>query len=163
MDERKRVYVETSVISNLTARPSYNLIDMARQVSTQTWWSLMRPKFDLYASMLVLDEAARGDKTAAQKRVEALGAMTLLSVTEEMELLAERLLAATAVPRTSYEDAVHIAVATVSGMDYLLTWNCKHIANAVTMPKIYKVCVESNYRCPVICTPDQLGEEDDDE
>ena len=107
MDEKKKVYVETSVISNLTARPTYNLIDMARQVS--------------------------------------------------------RLLDATAVPRTSYEDAVHIAAATVSGMDYLLTWNCKHIANAATMPKIYKVCGEANYRCPVICTPDQLGEEDSDE
>ena len=78
----------------------------------------MRPKFDLYASMLVLDEAARGDETATQKRVESLDAMTLLPVTREMELLAERLLAATAVPRTSHEDAVHIAAVTVSGMDY---------------------------------------------
>ena len=72
MDVRKKVYVETSVVSNLTARPTYNLADMARQVSTQTWWSLVRPKFDLYASMLVLDEAARGDETAAQKRVGIL-------------------------------------------------------------------------------------------
>ena len=83
MDERKKVYVETSIISNLTARPTYNLVDMARQVSTQTWWSLMRPKFDLYASMLVQDEAARGDETAAQKRVEALDALTLLPVTPD--------------------------------------------------------------------------------
>ncbi len=90
MDERKKVYVETSVISNLTARPTYNLVDMAsnlvdmaRHVSTQTWWSLMRPKFDLYASMLVQDEAARGDETAAQKRVEALDALTLLPVTPD--------------------------------------------------------------------------------
>ena len=163
MDVRKKVYIETSVISNLTARPTYNLVDMARQVSTQTWWSLMRPKFALYASMLVLDEAARGDETAAQKRVEVLDALTLLPVTREMECLAERLLAATAVPRTSYEDAVHIAAATVSGMDYLLTWNCKHIANAITMPRIYKVCMEAGYSCPVICTPDQLGEENGDE
>lgn len=163
MDVRKKVYIETSVISNLTARPTYNLVDMARQVATQTWWSLVRPKFDLYASMLVLDEAARGDETAAQKRVGILNAMTLIPVTREMESLAERLLATTAVPRTSYEDAVHITAATVSGMDYLLTWNCRHIANAVTMPKIYKACVEADYRCPVICTPDQLGEENDDE
>ena len=83
MDERKKVYVETSIISNLTARPTYNLVDMARHVSTQTWWSLMRPKFDLYASMLVQDEAARGDETAAQKRVEALDALTLLPVTPD--------------------------------------------------------------------------------
>ena len=163
MEEKKKVYVETSVISNLTARPTYNLIDMARQVSTQTWWSLMRPKFDLYVSMLVFDETSRGDATAAQKRVEILDSVTLLPVTREMAILAERLLDATAVPRTSYEDAVHIAAATVSGMDYLLTWSCKHIANAATMPKIYKVCGEANYRCPVICTPDQLGEENSDE
>ena len=80
MAEKKKVYVETSVISNLTARPTYNLVDMARQVATQTWWSLVRPKFDLYAAMLVRDEAARGDETAAQKRVEALDALTLLPV-----------------------------------------------------------------------------------
>ena len=154
---KKKVYVETSVISNLTARPSFNLIDMARQVATRQWWDAVRPRFDIFVSVLVKDESSRGDAAAAKKRMSILAALATIPVTPEMELLAERLLSATAVPRTSYEDAVHIAVATVSGMDYLLTWNCKHIANAATMPRINSVCRDAGYQCPVICTPEQLG------
>ena len=117
----------------------------------------------LHNSILLFDEAARGDETAARKRLEVLGEVSLVPLTRDMELIAVRLLAATAVPSTGYEDAVHIAAATVSGMDYLLTWNCRHVANDATMPKIYKVCADANCRSPVICTPDQLGEENGDE
>ena len=163
MQGRKKVYVETSVVSNLTARRSYNLIDAARQAATQTWWDTMRCEFDLFVSLLVIDEASKGDSDASRKRLEALKEMSVVTITREMEVLAERLLEATAVPRSSYEDAVHIAAATVGKMDYLLTWNCKHIANAVTMPKIFKVCNDSGYQCPIICTPEQLGKEENDE
>ena len=161
-EAKKKVYVETSVVSNLTARRSYNLIDAARQAATQTWWDTMRCEFDLFVSLLVIDEASKGDSEASRKRLEALKEMSVVTITREMEVLAERLLEATAVPRSSYEDAVHIAAATVGKMDYLLTWNCKHIANAVTMPKIFKVCNDSGYQCPIICTPEQLGKEEND-
>lgn len=157
---KKKVYVETSVISNLTARPSLNIRDAARQIATSQWWENDRQEFELYSSMLVMREALAGDQSAAARRVEKLKELNTLEITPDMEMLAEKLLAATAVPRTSFEDAVHIACATIHKMDYLLTWNCKHIANAVTMPKIYKVCKAAGYECPVLCTPEQLRKED---
>lgn len=156
MENKKKVYVETSVISNLTARPSANIKDAARQLSTHEWWDDWSGCFDLYTSALVELESSRGDVEAAKKRLSVLKEMKSLSITQESETLAESLLQATAVPRTSYEDAVHIALAAISGMDFLLTWNCKHIANAVTMPRIYEVLRSAGYDCPLICTPDQL-------
>ena len=88
--------------------------------------------------------------------MEAIAATKTLPVTEAAIGLAEMLLRETAVPRTSFDDALHIAVAAVNRMDFLVTWNCKHIANAVTMPKIYKVCQDAGYSCPLICTPEQM-------
>ena len=101
MQGRKKVYVETSVVSNLTARRSYNLIDAARQAATQTWWDTMRCEFDLFVSLLVIDEASKGDSEASRKRLEALKEMSVVTITREMEVLAARLLEATAVPRSS--------------------------------------------------------------
>ena len=89
-EAKKKVYVETSVVSNLTARRSYNLIDAARQAATQTWWDTMRCEFDLFVSLLVLDEASKGDPEASRKRLEALKDMSVLTITREMEMLAER-------------------------------------------------------------------------
>ncbi len=163
MSEKKKVYVETSVISNLTSRPSLNIRDAARQLVTRAWWDNQRENFELYSSFLVLAESMAGDPDAAKRRVETLRMTQNLEITPLMEDLAEKLLTATAVPRTSYEDALHIACATIHQMDYLLTWNCKHIANAQTMPKIYKVCREAGYECPILCTPEQLERSDSDE
>ena len=156
MAEKKKVYVEASVVSNLTSRLSKNVQDLARQLSTRDWWESRRIDFDLYYSAVVEREISRGDADAAAKRREALVGLTKLAVTPQMESLAEVLLEKTAVPRNSFDDAMHIAVATVNKMDYLLTWNCTHIANAATMPIIYRVCKEVGYECPVLCTPDQL-------
>ena len=156
MDEKKKVYVETSVISNLTARLSRDVFDLARQLSTRQWWETAAATYHLYTSALVWREAQRGDPDAASMRMDVLRNLEGLPIPEEAERLAMRLLDATAVPRTSYEDAVHIATASVNGMDYLVTWNCRHIANAVTMPKIYDTCQAVGYKCPVICTPEQL-------
>ena len=156
VEEKKKVYVETSVISNLTARPSHNPIDAALQMATLQWWYAAPNRFALYCSQLVLDEAAHGDAVAASRRLQAVDELKVLPITEDIVKLAEKLLAAAAVPRTSFDDAVHIAAATVHGLDYLVTWNCKHIANAVTMPNIYKVCADAGYSCPLICTPEQM-------
>ena len=163
MSVKKKVYVETSVISNLTSRPSLNIRDAARQLVTRAWWDDQRENFELYSSVLVHAESMAGDPDAAKRRIESLRMTQNLEITPLMEDLAEKLLTATAVPRTSYEDAVHIACATIHQMDYLLTWNCKHIANAETMPKIYKVCKEAGYECPILCTPEQLERSDPDE
>ena len=156
MDEKKKVYVETSVISNLTARPSRSVIDSGDQVATCDWWASCQDGCELYTSPVVEREASKGDVDAAAQRLEAISRTKSLPVTEAAIELAERLLCATAVPRTSFDDALHIAVATVNKMDFLVTWNCKHIANAVTMPKIYKVCGDAGYSCPLICTPEQM-------
>ena len=158
-EERKKVYVETSVVSNLTARRSYNLIDAARQVATQAWWDEAFSCYALFSSLLVEREAAKGDQEAADRRMGVVRLLEQLPITKDAEVLAEKLLEATAVPRTSYEDAVHIAIAAVNEMDFLVTWNCKHIANAVTMPKIYEICRINGFRCPLICTPEQLMKE----
>jgi len=154
--DKKKVYVEASVISNLTARPSNNVRDMAHQVSTCSWWEECRQDFELFSSAVDEREAFRGDADAAARRMAALGETKTIPVTRDAVKLAEALLVATAVPRTSFDDAMHIAVAAVNGMDFLVTWNCRHIANAFTMPRIYKVCEEAGFRCPLICTPEQL-------
>ena len=160
MSEKKKVYVETSVISNLTARPSRDIIKNARQLATQDWWGSASDRFELYVSSLVEREAAKGDEEAAAKRIGALQGIPRLLITDEMLVLAEKLLDATAVPRTSFDDAVHIAVASVSGMEFLLSWNCKHIANPVTKPLIRKTLEGLGFNYPEICTPlDMKGDE----
>ena len=115
--------------------------------------------YELFSSVLVEREAQRGDADAAARRMEAVNRLEKLPIIPEAENLAEKLLEATAVPRTSYEDAVHIAIAAVNGMDFLVTWNCRHIANAETMPKIYETCRVNGFVCPLICTPEQLMKE----
>ena len=161
VEEKKKVYVETSVISNLTARPSHNPIDAALQMATLQWWYAAPNRFALYCSQLVLDEAAHGDAVAASRRLQAVDELKVLPITEDIVKLAEKLLAAAAVPRTSFDDAVHIAAATVHGMDYLVTWNCKHIANVYTKPLIYRCCEENGFKCPTICTPPEMEGGDD--
>ena len=156
MAEKKKVYVETSVISNLTARPSRNVIDAGHQVATCEWWESCQGKLELYSSPVVGREAAKGDANAAALRMAILAKTMTLPVSDAAIDLAERLLDETAVPRTSFDDALHIAVAVINKMDFLVTWNCKHIANAVTMPKIYRVCRDAGYACPLICTPEQM-------
>ena len=153
MADKKKVYVETSVISYLTARPSHDLIKNARQLATQDWWQVAPDQFDLHISSLVEREASKGDPEAAVRRMNVLKGIPDLPITEEILALAEKLLEATAVPRTSFDDAVHIATASVSGMDFLVSWNCKHIANPMTKPIIRKTLECFGYNYPEICTP----------
>src|SRR5258705_179162 len=127
---RDKLYVETSVISYLTARPSRDVITLAHQELTRGWWEQAQREFDLYASRLVVAEAQLGDPVAAAARLAVLAPITLLAETAESRSLARSLLAAGGLPAKAASDALHIAVATVHGIDYLVTWNCKHIANA---------------------------------
>ena len=156
MAEKKKVYVETSVIGYLVARPSHDVIKTARQIATRDWWDAFSSNFELFASALVEREASKGDMGAAAKRLAVLRDIKKIAVTQEMLSLADKLLEATAVPRTSYEDAVHVAVASVSGMDFLLSWNCRHIVNPATRPTIRKVLTEQGYAYPEICTPMEM-------
>jgi hypothetical protein len=156
----KKVYVETSIASYLAAAPSRDVRAMAWQQITAQWWLQERPKYTLYASELVLVEAARGDAAAARPRLTYLRGIHELRIDERTRLLAERLIAEEALPRVAEVDALHVAVATVHAMDYLLTWNCRHIDNATLKPRMRTICARAGYACPEICTPLELLKED---
>lgn len=156
---KPKVYIETTVLSYLTSRPSRDLRVAAHQQSTQDWWRDRRDAFDLYASQLVVQEASRGDEEAARSRTEKLEETQLLGATDEALWLAETIVQRSLIPQKVAEDAAHIAIATTNGMDYLLTWNLKHIANAVIRSKVEALCRTEGYAPPVICTPEELMEE----
>jgi predicted nucleic acid-binding protein len=156
---KPKVYLETSVISYLTSRPSRDLIVAANQQITQEWWQIRRAGFDLYISQLVIQEASAGDETMAEQRLQVIEDIPLLELSEEAVTFAERLVKDGPLPQKAVEDALHIAVATLNGMDYLLTWNFRHIANATMRYKIERVCRSEGYEPPVICTPQELLEE----
>jgi predicted nucleic acid-binding protein len=155
---KPKVYLETSVISYLTAWPSRDLVKAAHQQVTQEWWNT-RERFDLYISQVVLREAGSGDPAAARLRLESLSGIPILTASPEASALAQQLVARGSLPTKAAVDAVHIAVAVVNGMDYLLTWNCTHIANAAMRHKIEAICRQSGYEPVVLCTPEQLMEE----
>ena len=153
---KPKAYLETTVVSYFTARASRNLIVAAHQKLTRDWWHRRRKRFDLYCSQLVIREAAAGDKRAARRRLEVLDPLPLPEITNAARQLARDLVTAAAIPKKASEDALHIAVATVHGMDYLLTWNCEHIANAEIRNAVTAVCGAHGYEPPVICTPEEL-------
>ena len=156
---KPRTYVETSIISYLTARPSRDLVLAAHQQVTRDWWA-SRGSFELFVSQFVLDEAAAGDQDAAAKRLAALAETTVLDVTEEIIALAEGLMGSGGLPPAARVDALHVAAAAVHGMDYLLTWNCRHIANATLRGTIEERCRTAGFEPPTICTPLELPKED---
>ena len=152
------VYIETSVVSYLTARPSRDVVVAAYQQLTRDWWDSARDRFELAASELVLAEAGAGDPCAAKKRLAALDATTLLAATEDAAKLAQRLIDLEAVPRNAADDAAHIAIATTNSVEYLATWNFRHIANATMRSRIEHVCRQEGYNPTIICTPNELME-----
>ena len=150
------VYVETTIISYLTARLSRDLVTAAHQQITHEWWASRRAEFELFVSQFVVQEASMGDAAMVQKRLEELQAIPHLVVSQDAEDLAQRLVVDGPLPKKAAVDALHIAVATVHGMDYLLTWNCKHIANAEMQSRVAAVCRDSGFEPPVTCTPEEL-------
>jgi hypothetical protein len=156
---KPRVYVETSVISYLTSRPSRDLIVAANQQITRDWWETRRAEFELLISQLVVQEAGVGDEDAASGRLQAIDEIPLLELDRRALALAETLVRNGPIPQEAVEDALHIAVATVNGLEYLLTWNFRHIANATTRHEIERICRSQGYEPPVICTPQELLEE----
>ena len=150
-----RIYIETSIISYLTSRLSRNLVGAARQQLTQAWWDT-RLNYDLYISELVSCEWAAGDPDAAKKRLDAIDGLTLLRMTTEAIDISKALVAHNIIPVKAAEDALHIAIATVHAMDFLLTWNCKHIANPEIQKRIAAYLEDQGWFLPFICTPDEL-------
>jgi predicted nucleic acid-binding protein len=156
---RPKIYLETTIASYLSARPSGDLITAAHQQITREWWQTRRTEFDLYVSQIVIQEATGGDENAVQQRLEILKDIPLLSITDKVTGLAAELIKKVPLPPKAQVDALHIAVAVVNGVDYLLTWNCTHIANAVLRNRIENACRSLGYEPPVICTPEELMEE----
>ena len=159
---KRKIYVETSVISYLTARPSKTIIGAAHQQITLAWWEL-RSDYELLVSQAVWQECAAGDPVAAQNRLAALEGISVLAVTQDMIRLAEALIAQGIIPAKAIEDALHIAVSTLHHVDFLLTWNCRHIANPVIQEKIAVYLEQFELFLPIICTPEELlgGSNDD--
>jgi predicted nucleic acid-binding protein len=150
------VYIETTIISYLVARPSSDLLVAAHQHTTEEWWTNRRHEFECCISQIVIDEISAGNPEIAKKRMKIINNFAVLDVTEEAEQLTMLILAEGAMPTQEVRDAAHIAVAAVNNMDYLLTWNCKHLANAQIIRRISVICNRQGYNMPVICTPEEL-------
>jgi predicted nucleic acid-binding protein len=153
---KPRAYLETSLISYLVGRLSRDVIVLGNQELTREWWLSRRTSYELFVSEIVIREAILGDPRVAQQRMEIMEGLPILAVTEEAERLAPLLLRSAGLSRNAETDALHVAVATVHGMEYLLTWNCTHIANASLRRAVERQCRLMGYEPPVICTPQEL-------
>ncbi len=154
LPEKPKIYVESSVVSYLTARPSQDIVVRARQELTRRWWE-RRNRYALFVSNTVLEEIGEGDTAAAKKRLEITKEMPLLPLTQAIEFLAEALVDTKAVPKKCEVDAEHIAYAAVHGMDFLITWNQKHIATDQKHKMIEAVIEENGFRPPKLLTPER--------
>ena len=153
------VYLEATVVSYLTAWRSPQLVVAACQEATRVWWDEHKTHYDLFISEAVIEEASAGDQDAVRRRLEILAAISELGITDAARDLAKNLVANVPLPTKAQIDALHVAVAAVQGMDYLLTWNCSHIANAAFRHQIESICRLAGYEPPIICTPLELMEE----
>jgi len=160
------VYIETSIVSHATAWPSSNIQTAAVQHQAREWWAVERPKFNLVTSQLTITEASDGDPSAAADRLKLLDGIPLVTLNTEVDNLANLILANHLMPQKAAADAVHVAAAAIAGVNYLLTQNCKHIANAHELPRVYRLLDDQGYGQLLICTPTEfLGgdNENDDE
>ena len=153
---KAQVYIETSMVSYLTARPSRDVVAAAHQQISLDWWDRRRRDFNLVASLLVVNEARLGHPEAAERRLKVLDGIPLLEVTDTAQRLAVTIVKEGLLPQEAYPDALHIATAADHEVDYLLTWNCKHIANAEILPRIAPICERFGLTLPYICTPEEL-------
>lgn len=155
---KQRVYLETSVISYLTAWPSRDLLVAANQQVTHEWWRKRRHDFAIFISEVVIEEAGRGDIEAAKARSELLVDLELLEMSADALNLADEMVRQKALPVRAAEDALHIAIAATNGVDYLLTWNFRHMANATMHKQVAQICRDWDFEPPVICSPQALLE-----
>ncbi|MGA1354482.1 MAG: type II toxin-antitoxin system VapC family toxin [Candidatus Limnocylindrus sp.] len=152
------VYLETSIISYLVSRSSRDVITAAHQQLTTEWWSGARGAFQVFISEIVIQEASLGDPTSAAARLAAVEGLPLLRLTDSARLLAKDLIGSKVIPQSAAVDALHVALAADSGMEFLLTWNCKHIANARMRLLIERFLRSRGYDPPMLCTPEELME-----
>ena len=154
---RETIYIETSVLSYYTALPSRAVLIKARQEITRRFW-LVLPRYDVYVSQVVEEEAAMGDAAAAGKRLHAMSTFPRLAISAHAEALARRFLRDLNIPEKAFRDALHLGIAAAKRIDYLVTWNCTHLANPHVLKNLNRVQEERGLYVPVICTPEQLLE-----
>jgi hypothetical protein len=155
---KEKLYLETTVVSYYTSRPSNDVMVLARQRITEQWWAQALARFDFFISETVLEEAADGNPEMARRRLSAIKSFPLLDIDTEVMRVYDIYVARLRIPRRALRDAVHLAVASVHSMDYLVTWNCAHIANGETIRKLMQVNNDLGVSIPVIVTPEELME-----
>jgi hypothetical protein len=153
-----KTYLESSVISYLASRPSRDLIAAGHQQITREWWDRKRLQFDLYVSVEVLNEIRRGDTDAAQSRLNYVANLPVLEADEQARMMASEIIRTSALPPKAFADAMHIAIATVNGMEFLLSWNCTHIVNGFVQRAISKLARGMGFEPPIVVTPEELME-----
>jgi len=156
------IYIESTIPSYVVARPARDLLQAARQQTTKDWWDFKRASHELFTSQVVLDEIAVGDSAMAQLRLESVRAFPLLPVTDDIKKLARKIMTSGLLPATADRDSTHIALASAYKMDLLLSWNCRHIANATIQTRLRRLVESAGFELPVICTPDELMENDNE-
>ncbi len=152
------IYLETSIIGYRASRPSRDLITAANQQLTHEWWDHHLADYDAYVSTAVIDECSAGDKIAAQERMALLVGIPEIAITQPATKLAQALMRIIPLPPKANMDALHVAIAAANGLDFLLTWNCTHIANASFRRRIVEACEAKGFAAPTICTPQELME-----
>ena len=156
------VYIETTIVGHIAGRVHPDPLVASRQQVTRDWWRDEAARYEVFISQVVLEECSEGDSSAAAERLEVVKDMDLLEASDDVDDLVDALISKKAVPASEPRDALHIAIAAVNGVKYLLTWNCTHIANATLRPRIEKVCRDAGFEPPIICTPEELVEVNDD-
>jgi hypothetical protein len=150
------VYIETTIVSYLVANPSRDLVTAGQQQATRDWWTRRRSSFYCVVSEETLAEAARGDAEQAALRLAALAGLPVFPISPEAERLAADFLNTGALPTSARADAIHLAVASFVEADYLLTWNCRHLANAQIIRRLEREAVHAGWKLPTVCTPPEL-------
>ena len=156
---KRKIYIETSVVSYYVSRSSRNLITAGHQATTNDFWDIL-DKYEVYISDVVIQEVSRGDNIQAEKRLDAICNFPALKVDDRTKALAKALLSGRAIPEKYPEDALHIAIAARHGIDVIVTWNFKHINNPFTRMMVRQILENNDYPCPEICSPEEfIGDE----
>ena len=157
------LYIETSIVSYLCQRPSSQVVIAARQLLTHRWWDEERADYELVTSQYVLDEASAGDPALAAGRLQSLDGIPLLPLDPEIGVVAKEIMSRAILPPKALIDALHIAIVAHHRIEYLLTWNCRHIANARILPRIHDVLADLGVPIPIICTPEEMVDDDSEQ
>jgi predicted nucleic acid-binding protein len=157
---KKRVYIETTVVSYFSAKPSRDITVVGHQEVTRELWPELLSKYETYISALVFEEAPKGDSAQANKRLAAIKPFPMLDIDDEVQSLAEKIIAKRAIPAEYPEDALHVAVAAVNGIEVVVTWNFTHLNNPFTRKRVRQIVEGEGYGCPEICSPEELLEVD---